>query len=35
LASQMRVAFSKMVWNTGSTSPGEELMTLRTSETLS
>ena len=32
LASQMRVAFSSMAWNTGSSSPGELLMTLSTSE---
>ena len=31
-ASQMRVAFSSMVWNTGSSSPGELLMTCSTSE---
>ena len=32
LASQMRVAFSSMAWNTGSSSPGELLMTRSTSE---
>ena len=32
LASQMRVAFSSMAWNTGSSSPGELEMTLSTSE---
>ena len=32
LASQMRVAFSSMVWNAGSNSPGEELITRSTSE---
>ena len=32
LASQMRVAFSSMAWNTGSSSPGDELMTCNTSE---
>ena len=32
LASQMRVAFCSMAWNTGSRSPGELEMTLRTSE---
>ena len=32
LASQMRTAFSSMASNTGSNSPGDELMTLRTSE---
>ena len=31
LASQMRVAFSSMAWNTGSSSPGELEMTWRTS----
>ena len=31
-ASQIRVAFSSMAWNTGSSSPGELLMTLSTSE---
>ena len=31
LASQMRVAFSSMAWNTGSSSPGDELMTRSTS----
>ena len=31
LASQTRVAFSSMAWNTGSRSPGEEPMTLSTS----
>ena len=29
LASQMRVAFSSIAWNTGSSSPGELLMTLQ------
>ncbi len=29
LASQMRVAFSSMDWNTGANSPGDELMTLQ------
>src|SRR6476619_5281460 len=28
LASQMRTAFSSMVWNTGSRSPGEQLLIL-------
>ena len=32
LASQMRVAFASMAWNTGSSSPGELLMTCSTSE---
>jgi len=32
LASQIRVAFSRMAWNTGSSWPGELLMTCRTSE---
>ena len=32
LASQMRVAFSSMAWNTGSSSPGELLMTFSTSD---
>ena len=32
LASQMRVAFSNMVWNTGSNSPGELEMTRSTSD---
>ena len=32
LASQIRVAFSSMAWNTGSSSPGELLMTCSTSE---
>ena len=32
LASQMRVAFSSIAWNTGSSSPGELLMTCNTSE---
>ena len=32
LASQMRVAFSSMVWNTGCSSPGELEMTRSTSE---
>ena len=32
LASQMRVAFSSMAWNTGSSSPGELEMTCSTSE---
>ena len=32
LASQMRTAFSNMVWNTGSSAPGELEMTWRTSE---
>ena len=32
LASQMRVAFSSMAWNTGSSSPGELVMTCSTSE---
>jgi hypothetical protein len=32
LASQMRTAFSSMAWNTGSSSPGDELMTLKTSD---
>ena len=32
LASQMRVAFASMAWNTGSSSPGELLMTRSTSE---
>jgi hypothetical protein len=27
----MRVAFSSIAWNTGSSSPGDELMTLSTS----
>ena len=27
LASQMRAAFSSIAWNTGSSSPGDELMT--------
>ena len=31
-ASQMRVAFSRMVWNTGSNSPGEPEMTWSTCE---
>ena len=31
-ASQIRVAFSSIAWNTGGNSPGELLMTLRTSE---
>ena len=31
-ASQMRVAFSSMLWNTGSSSPGVLLMTWRTSD---
>ena len=31
LASQMRVAFASMAWNTGSKSPGDELMTRSTS----
>ena len=31
-ASQMRVAFASMVWNTGSNSPGELEMTCSTSE---
>ena len=31
LASQRRAAFSSMAWNTGSSSPGELLMTLSTS----
>ena len=31
LASQMRVAFSSMAWNTGSSSPGDAEMTLSTS----
>ena len=30
-ASQMRVAFSSIAWNTGSSSPGDELMTRNTS----
>jgi hypothetical protein len=29
LASQMRVAFSRIAWNTESSSPGDELMTLQ------
>ena len=28
----MRVAFSSIAWNTGSSSPGDELMTLNTSD---
>ena len=32
LASQMRIALASMAWNTGSSSPGELLMTLKTSE---
>src|SRR5262249_55140834 len=32
LASQMRVAFSRIAWNTGCKSPGDELMTSSTSE---
>ena len=32
LASQMRVAFSSMAWNTGCNSPGELEMTFSTSE---
>ena len=28
----MRIAFASMAWNTGSSSPGELLMTLSTSE---
>ena len=32
LASQMRVAFSSMAWNTGSSSPGELEMTFSTSD---
>ena len=32
LASQMRVAFSSIAWNTGSSSPGELEMTLSTSD---
>ena len=32
LASQMRVAFSSMAWNTGSSSPGELEMTSSTSD---
>ena len=32
LASQSRVAFASMAWNTGSSSPGELEMTCRTSE---
>ena len=32
LASQTRVAFSSMVSNTGASSPGDELMTCRTSD---
>ena len=32
MASQMRVAFDNMAWNTGSSSPGELEMTFRTSE---
>ena len=32
LASQMRIAFSSMAWNTGSSSPGELEMTRSTSE---
>ena len=32
LASQIRTAFSSMAWKTGSSSPGDELMTLSTSE---
>ena len=32
LASQMRIAFSSMAWNTGSSSPGELEMTFSTSE---
>ena len=32
LASQMRVAFSSIAWNTGSSSPGDELMTRSTSD---
>ena len=32
LASQMRVAFASMAWNTGSSSPGELEMTCSTSE---
>ena len=31
-APQMRVAFSSMAWNTGSSSPGDELMTFSTSD---
>ena len=31
-ASQMRVAFSSIALNTGSSSPGDELMTFSTSE---
>src|SRR5262245_26969302 len=31
-ASQMRTAFSSIAWNTGSNSPGEPLITFRTSE---
>ena len=31
LASQMRIAFSSMAWNTGSNSPGELEITLSTS----
>ena len=31
-ASQMRTAFSSMILNTGSNSPGDELMTFSTSE---
>ena len=31
-ASQMRVAFARMAWNTGSSSPANELMTCSTSE---
>src|SRR3984893_11782368 len=31
LASQIRTAFPSMAWNTGSSSPGEELMTRNTS----
>jgi hypothetical protein len=32
LASQMRVAFASMAWNTGPSSPGDELMTRSTSD---
>ena len=32
LASQIRTAFASMAWNTGSRSPGDELMTLSTSD---
>ena len=31
-ASQIRTALSSMVWNTGTSSPGDELMTRKTSE---